>query len=180
MNHASVCSMRVAMYEHEARHHDLEHHQVLQQGIFASYLEHCKDPMIRRRYVVEWTPLACLAPAEFGKRAAANGCQGIIATPAALRPDHLNCTQQSKLGIETRSTLSNHVSDNMRNEHFYEIASLKSVWRPVLSSSLVPLKTRRVEELMHVQSVKGSKSSYRQCVEVWRKGCQISGLDFVT
>ncbi|GFY29357.1 hypothetical protein TNCV_4724851 [Trichonephila clavipes] len=51
-----------------------------------------------------------------------------IATPAALRPGRLNCTQQSKLGIKTCSSLSNYVSDNMSNEHFYEMTSSKSVW----------------------------------------------------
>ncbi|GFX32838.1 uncharacterized protein TNCV_889741 [Trichonephila clavipes] len=41
-----------------------------------------------------------------------------------------DCTQQSKLGIETRSSLSNHVSDNISNVQFCELTSSKSVWRP--------------------------------------------------
>ncbi|GFX85708.1 hypothetical protein TNCV_2471101 [Trichonephila clavipes] len=52
----------------------------------------------------------------------------IVATPAALQPGRLNWTQQSKLGIETRSSLSNHVSDNMSNKHCYEITSAKSLF----------------------------------------------------
>ncbi|GFV32353.1 hypothetical protein TNCV_1676391 [Trichonephila clavipes] len=44
-----------------------------------------------------------------------------IATIATLWYYRLNCTHQSKLGIETRSSLSNHVSANMSAVQFCEI-----------------------------------------------------------
>ncbi|GFW04046.1 uncharacterized protein TNCV_2051621 [Trichonephila clavipes] len=42
-----------------------------------------------------------------------SGFEAQITTPVALQPGRLNCTQHLKLGIETRSSLSNHVTDNM-------------------------------------------------------------------
>ncbi|GFV23336.1 hypothetical protein TNCV_4780501 [Trichonephila clavipes] len=46
-------------------------------------------------------------------------------TPVALRPGRLNSMQQSKLGIERRSSLPSRVSANMSNIQFCEITSSK-------------------------------------------------------